>query len=62
MKCLNSADPDGNREKRKKHTEEELEALTVAKLKALAQQEGIRLEATTKAGMISEILEAQESK
>lgn len=40
---------------------EELEALTVAQLKALAQELEITLTATTKAEIIAEILAAQEA-
>ena len=39
-------------------TEEELNALTVVKLKTLARENGITLTATTKAEIIAEILEA----
>lgn len=39
-------------------TEEELNALTVAKLKTLAQENGITLTATKKADIIAEILAA----
>lgn len=39
-------------------TEEELNSLTVAKLKTLAQENGITLTATTKAAIIEEILAA----
>lgn len=42
-------------------SQEELEALTVAKLKALAQELEITLTATTKAEIIAEILAAQEA-
>ena len=39
-------------------TEEELNALTVAKLKTLARENGITLTATTKAAIIAEIIAA----
>lgn len=42
-------------------SQEELEALTVAQLKALAQELKITLTATTKAEIIAEILAAQEA-
>jgi hypothetical protein len=42
-------------------SQEELEALTVNQLKALAQELGITLTATTKAEIIAEILAAQEA-
>lgn len=42
-------------------SQEELEALTVAQLKALAQELEITLTATTKAEIIAEILAAQEA-
>jgi hypothetical protein len=42
-------------------SQEELEALTVAQLKALAQELEISLTATTKAEIIAEILAAQEA-
>lgn len=42
-------------------SQEELEALTVAQLKALAQELEITLTATTKAEIIAEILTAQEA-
>lgn len=48
------ADADGN----KTITETELEALTLAELKVLAKQKNIALTATTKAGIITEILTA----
>lgn len=47
-----AADADGN----KTLTEAELNALTVAELKVLAKQKNITLTATTKAGIITEIL------
>lgn len=49
-----AADTDGN----KTLTEAELNALTVAELKVLAKQKNITLTATTKAGIITEILTA----
>lgn len=49
-----AADADGN----KTLTEAELNALTVAELKVLAKQKNITLTATTKAGIITEILTA----
>lgn len=39
-------------------TQEELEALTVAQLRRLAQENDITLTATTKAAIIAQILEA----
>lgn len=42
-------------------SQEELETLTVAQLKALAQELEITLTATTKAEIIAEILAAQEA-
>ena len=40
-------------------TEDELTALTIAQLRALAEEKGIKLTATRKADIIAEILAAQ---
>lgn len=55
MKTLGNATPGTQGEAK---TEEELNSLTVAKLKTLARENGITLTATTKAAIIAEILEA----